>query len=505
VADPTDATDTTSALPDDLVVRLRRGDERALEQVFRADYAPLASFAFRYLRDGAAAEDVVQDTFAALWAARDRIVIGTSLRGYLYAVVRNRALNIRKLDAAESAREDDDTADDVRVLHAPGPRGEYAIDRVPGVRSLSDTFESLPERQAQVALLHWRDGLTHAEIADVLEITAKGVERNLSRALLALRRQPSNTVPDHPDPELARWLRDYRAPWEPVFDPDIAWLRLQSRYHTVYDAPAQRAGGTAGKAPASRGVGRFVGAVAALAAVVVIVTVAIIATRMHAARSAPVRVDLIQRDAAPGRPQIITLDDGSRITLNGGSTVRYPSSGSDRDVYLSGEALFEVVHDPQRAFRVHAAHGVVNDAGTTFTVRAYAAEHSVQVAVREGKVAFMRDSTPESRVLVEGGEAAALDTSGAMTKLPPSAVERLFDWTTGALILDGTRLSAAADEIEHYYGVHVDIADSALAARPVSGRFHGEPVRQVLDAIVRSLGAHYDGAGDTYTVRPGKK
>jgi RNA polymerase sigma-70 factor (ECF subfamily) len=180
--------DANSAVPTDIVARLRRGDERALEQVFHAYYAPLASFAFRYLRDAAAAEDVVQDTFAALWAARDRITIATSLRAYLYAVVRNRALNIRKHEAVVEEWERDESSDDVRALHAPPPRPDQLLDRGLLARQLSDAFEALPERQAQVMLLRWRDGLSQAEIADALEISVKGVEKHLSRGLEGLRR-----------------------------------------------------------------------------------------------------------------------------------------------------------------------------------------------------------------------------------------------------------------------------------------------------------------------------
>jgi RNA polymerase sigma-70 factor (ECF subfamily) len=180
--------DASPAHSADFVARLRRGDERALEQVFRAYYAPLASFAFRYLRDAAAAEDVVQDVFGALWSGRDRLVITTSLRAYLYAMVRNRALNLQKHDAIAEQWERDEAFEDVRVLHVPPPRPDEVLDRRLAARELAEAFEALPERQAQAMLLRWRDGLSYAEIADALDISVKGVEKHLSRGLEALRR-----------------------------------------------------------------------------------------------------------------------------------------------------------------------------------------------------------------------------------------------------------------------------------------------------------------------------
>ena len=182
-------TDQPTALPADIVARLRAGDERALEIVFRAYYSALASFAFRYLRDAAAAEDVVQDTFAALWTSRDRITVSTSVRAYLYGAVRNRSLNVRKHDAVVEEWERDESSDDVRTLHAPPEQPDEHLARRLRSQELSDAFETLPERQAQVMLLRWRDGLSYAEIAAALDISVKGVEKHLARGLEALRQR----------------------------------------------------------------------------------------------------------------------------------------------------------------------------------------------------------------------------------------------------------------------------------------------------------------------------
>lgn len=176
------------ALPTDIVDRLRLGDERALEQIFRTYYAPLVSFAFRYLRDGAAAEDVVQEVFGALWTARARLTITTSLRSYMYGAVRNRALNIRKHEAVVEDWERDESSDDVRALHPSPIQPDQLLDKRLVADRLAKAFDALPERQAQVMLLRWRDELSYAEIAEALGISVKGVEKHLSRGLEALRR-----------------------------------------------------------------------------------------------------------------------------------------------------------------------------------------------------------------------------------------------------------------------------------------------------------------------------
>src|SRR5688572_9543978 len=75
-----------------------------------------------------------------------------------------------------------------------------------------------------------------------------------------------------------------------------------------------------------------------------------------------------------GQRATVTLGDGSRVVLNAGSRLRYAAAiaRGSRDVYLDGEAYFEVTHDAARPFRVHAHGSVAHDLGTRFTVRAYA-------------------------------------------------------------------------------------------------------------------------------------
>jgi RNA polymerase sigma-70 factor, ECF subfamily len=175
-------------LPPNVIARIREGDSRAFEAVFRAYYAPLASFAFRYLRDAAAAEDVVQEVFGALWNGRDRLVVTTSLRAYLYAAVRNRALNIRKHDAVVEGWERDESADDVRELHPAPAQPDQLLDRRLLEERLAEAFETLPERQAQVMRLRWKEELSYAEIAESIGISVKGVEKHLARGLAALKR-----------------------------------------------------------------------------------------------------------------------------------------------------------------------------------------------------------------------------------------------------------------------------------------------------------------------------
>jgi len=171
----------------DLVERLRVGDVRALEELFRQQYEPLCRFAERYLRDRAASEDLVQDLFAALWARRTRLDLRGSLRAYLFASVRNRALNVRKHLLVEHDWERDEAAPEVRVLHPTPRRPDELLDERERAARVRAAVAQLPERCRLVMQLRWQEQLGYSEIASILGISVKGVEIQLARGLRALR------------------------------------------------------------------------------------------------------------------------------------------------------------------------------------------------------------------------------------------------------------------------------------------------------------------------------
>jgi RNA polymerase sigma-70 factor (ECF subfamily) len=187
-----DARPAVAVLPSDIATRIRTGDAKAFELVFRTYYQPLCAFAARFVRESAAAEDLVQDVFGAVWTARATIQIKTSVRAYLYTSVRNRALNLRKHEAVADDWDRDESSDDVRELHPRPLQPDVVLDRKLLEAQLEAAFDALPERAATALRLRWRDELSYAEIAEAMDISVKGVEKLLSRGLRALREHLSS-------------------------------------------------------------------------------------------------------------------------------------------------------------------------------------------------------------------------------------------------------------------------------------------------------------------------
>ncbi|MEP6690467.1 MAG: FecR domain-containing protein [Gemmatimonadaceae bacterium] len=208
------------------------------------------------------------------------------------------------------------------------------------------------------------------------------------------------------------------------------------------------------------------------------------------------------RDLATGRGErtSVTLEDGTQIRLGVMSHVRYSVGAAAREVTLSGAASFDVTHDRARPFVVHAAGAQIVDLGTSFTVRAYAADSAVIVAVSTGRVSLGTTARANAAALELGrGQVGAVGASGDAVLQPAADVSRYSAWLDGRLAFDNQPLSAVAAELGRWFVVDVRFASPALARRRISAVYSQPDLTAVLDAIAASLGVSYTRAGRVVT------
>jgi RNA polymerase sigma-70 factor, ECF subfamily len=167
--------------------RIRAGDPAAFEQLFREHYAALCAFALRFVDLDAKAEELVQDLFTQLWVDRASWEAPRNTRSYLFAAVRNRALNERRRAGLEADWAAHALADEDDALPKPSPSPQDLLERGELRGRVDRAIAALPERCRLVVHLRWREQMSHAEIAQVMEISVKGVEIQLTRGLRALR------------------------------------------------------------------------------------------------------------------------------------------------------------------------------------------------------------------------------------------------------------------------------------------------------------------------------
>lgn len=176
-------------------------------------------------------------------------------------------------------------------------------------------------------------------------------------------------------------------------------------------------------------------------------------------------------DVATGQGEIreVELPDGSRVSLNGDSTLRVRYYPRRRDTALArGEAFFEVAPDAARPFSVDSGPARVRVVGTAFNVRA--GPPRLVVKVRNGLVELRPDrERPDGAVLrLEQGAGVAVDAASGRPEAVATSADTVGDWRHGQLVFRQTPLAEVGAELARYLGQPVQV-DAALALLPVSG------------------------------------
>lgn len=163
---------------DMLVVRLRQGDERALEECYR-DHGPLVRrYVARFVaRDDC--EDVVQQTFFEVWRSRERIDPQRSLVGFILGVARKRAID-------QLRRRKNVVVDLDQVRELAGDDGQQLVDRLSWASAVREGLTTLVDEQREVLELAYFADLTQREIADRLGVPIGTVKARMARGMQRL-------------------------------------------------------------------------------------------------------------------------------------------------------------------------------------------------------------------------------------------------------------------------------------------------------------------------------
>jgi transmembrane sensor len=196
-----------------------------------------------------------------------------------------------------------------------------------------------------------------------------------------------------------------------------------------------------------------------------------------------------------GEQKELTLADGSVISLNVMSKLRWRLSGSERRVLLeSGDALFTVAKDAGRPFWVQARGGVVHVLGTVFCVSVRGEQSSV--AVQEGHVALTALSAgstgPQEKPLhLVAGQAVnfRIGQVGSITEI---GSDQVGEWRDHFLSFRNATLGEALTELSRYFPVAMRIDPPAFAARRVTLRLKIADQESTLTLLGRLLGARVE-------------
>jgi RNA polymerase sigma-70 factor (ECF subfamily) len=167
-----------------VIGRIRQGDVQAFEWLFRQYYEKLCQWAYQYLHDIDAAEEVVQDLYYNLWRNRASMEFRVSVKSYLYKAVSNNC----KMQIRNKGRR---SAIEANLASSSQDTGTepLAVLEVKEIREVvNKTLDELPEKPAQIFRMSRYEGMKYREIAEKLSISIKTVEANMGKALKIFRK-----------------------------------------------------------------------------------------------------------------------------------------------------------------------------------------------------------------------------------------------------------------------------------------------------------------------------
>lgn len=217
--------------------------------------------------------------------------------------------------------------------------------------------------------------------------------------------------------------------------------------------------------------------------------------------SAPAATELASR---VGQIRVLTLDDGSTVTLDTDSSLRVAFSSSERLVVLSrGRARFDVAHDPKRLFVVAAGGGSVIAHGTLFDVSI--AKGRIKVTLLRGNVEVRNSAAPSVAAAPAASETLRPNqtisfVAAAPLPAPGPAPDAGRQWTSGMLTFDDTRLADAIVDANRYNIDKIVLADPALRDRRITGTYHATDIAGFAQSVATSLGLRVVHARGNYVL-----
>lgn len=221
--------------------------------------------------------------------------------------------------------------------------------------------------------------------------------------------------------------------------------------------------------------------------------------------------------AGKGIRSKMVLPDGTQVWLNSDSKLQYAESfsGATREVTLEGEAYFDVVKNPKRPFIVHTSAIDIRVLGTSFNVKSYPQEKTIETTLIRGMIEVINKIKPEAPKIIlrpkeklvfnklaeeinelptgDQKENVRKDTSSqnkimaiAITALPPNVADSSLtetSWVYNRLLFEGDSFREVAVKMERWFNIKINFKNEKVANYRLSGSFDRETIDEALQAL----------------------
>ncbi len=193
--------------------------------------------------------------------------------------------------------------------------------------------------------------------------------------------------------------------------------------------------------------------------------------------------------AAFGTQTRLELSDGTMVSLNSGSTLKFPTTFNNsktRLVYLSGEGNFKVAKNINQPFVVAINKLQIRVLGTTFNVDAYPGNSVITIALAEGKVLLQQTCNDKISDLMEmkpNQVAFFKQSENKLRRKTESDLTKYTAWIDGKIVFSNDPINTVIQKLENWYNVDIELSDKKLENYRFTGTFIDEPLEQVLSIL----------------------
>jgi len=222
----------------------------------------------------------------------------------------------------------------------------------------------------------------------------------------------------------------------------------------------------------------------------------------------------------PGAKTTVTLPDGSTVVLNAGSWLTYNKDFgiSSREIHLTGEAFFDIVRKETVPLVVYAGTVEIRVKGTTFNVRAYPDDETIETSLLTGSIELVSSRDPERKILLRPREKIVVSKKDipapatvvqekvlpeetiSLARMKPDPVDSSYAetaWLENKLVFRSEAFGALARRMERRWNVHIEFKEREVSELIFTGSFSSETLTEALEALQATVPFTYKIADKT--------
>lgn len=226
-----------------------------------------------------------------------------------------------------------------------------------------------------------------------------------------------------------------------------------------------------------------------------------------------------------GSKTSLVLPDGTKVWLNSGSTLSYDKNFDVklREVVLSGEGFFDVVHNAEKPFIIHTAKINIKVLGTRFNVKSYPTNKTTEASLIRGSIEVSFKDIPSEKIILKPNEKIVVATDDVhLRKVETKKIQKIVNqpivavqhltyeplsganietsWVENKLIFQDESFEDLARQMERWYGVNISFKDIETQELHFTGIFKNESIMAALEALKLSNNFNYKITGNSITI-----